>query len=385
MAGKPKILVVEDDPIVALDIKHKLRDFGYEICGSAATGEDAIAKAAEKLPDAVLMDITLEGKMDGIEAADSIRKKLSIPVVYLTAHSDQSTLDRAKLTMPFGYVLKPIREIELKIALEMALYAGSKKPAEDSKQSQRTASTESPPGKLNSGERSYICSELLKFSPFTKLSANLLEQIADQCSIKEYGALEVVSMEGNSDATDGFLVLDGRIAMLKTSLNGRELAVQLVGPNSTFGLLSCLDSESLELTIRAQIETKLLHVPKAGMLYLLGAAPSLYPDFLAEYSRRMHALHNMARSLAHDKVDVRVAAMLAALIEKEDGMAAGSGGAEIKMSRQELANLAGTTVETAIRVTRALENSGVLELPDHRVIRVLNPDKLRMLAQGNEE
>jgi len=373
--NKPKVLVVEDDPIVASDLKHKLRDFGYEICATAATGEQAIDAVGKHRPAVVLMDITLEGKMDGVEAAEAVRTKFGIPVVYLTAHSDQATVQRAKLTLPYGYVLKPIREIELKIALEMAIYTGSR-------QQHGKTFLDGPPSTpravpLSEAEKEKAKSILRKIDPFTRVDDTLLDAIAGQCMFKDYRALEVISMEGQSEEIDGFVVLSGRVAMLKTSLNGRELVVQLVGPKNTFGLLASLDSATQELTARAQIESRLLHVPKKSLLFLLSEMPELYSDFLAELSRRMGALHNMARSLAHDKVDVRVAATLATLLESEEDKRF-----EIKMSRQELANLAGTTVETAIRVTRGLEESGILELPDHRMIRVLHPEKLRILAQG---
>jgi len=377
---KPKVLVVEDDPIVAADLKHKLRDFGYEVCAKAVTGEEAIEAAKEHRPAVVLMDITLEGKMDGVDAAEEIRKTLALPVVYLTAHSDQTTVERAKLTLPYGYVLKPIREIELKIALEMAIYNGLRQREERSHPIQLPHSSRVKP--LSDGERRSAKAILSKIDPFTRISDELLNSIAAECSFQDYRALEVISMEGERADVDGFIVVSGRVAMLKTSPNGRELVVQLIGPRSTFGLLASLDTSTQELTARAQIETRLLHLPKKSLLYLLTEMPDLYPDFLAELSKRMSALHNMARSLAHDKVDVRVAATLATLLDSEDSGVSPGEAAEIKMSRQELANLAGTTVETAIRITRGLEESGILELTDHRKIRVLNPEKLRVAAQG---
>lgn len=377
------ILIVEDDPIVATDLKHKVRDFGYRVCATAASGEDAIAAAHQHRPAAVLMDITLEGKVDGVRAADDIRKELSIPVVFLTAHSDSATVERAKLTLPFGYVLKPVREIELKIALEMALYSGRRTLHKSSQPDGRRPS--SSVRKLDPVERAEVVKVLQTVAPFSKVRATLLDDIADSCYIREYRTLEILSMEGDkSEETDGFLVLSGRIAMLKTSASGRELAVQLLGPHSTFGLLACLDTPSQELTIRAQTESKVLHVPKSSLLYLLSEMPDLYPDLLAELSRRLHALHSMARSLAHDRVEVRVAAALVLFLEQQQGAESALKAAEVRMSRQELANLSGTTVETAIRVTRNFEKDGILELPDHRVIKVVHPAKLQTIAAGEE-
>ena len=117
-----KILVVEDEGIVVLHIKKTLERLGYEVTGIAATGEDAIIKAMEDRPDLVLMDIVLKGAVDGIDAAEKIRAIFSIPVIYLTAHADEMTLERAKLTEPAGYIVKPFRKRDLFIAIEFALY-----------------------------------------------------------------------------------------------------------------------------------------------------------------------------------------------------------------------------------------------------------------------
>ena len=106
-----KIMVVEDEGIVALDIQSKLEGKGYEVTAVVSSGEEAVEKAAETHPNLVLMDIQLEGEMDGVEAADQIRSRFDIPVVYLTAFSDDSTLQRAKVSEPFGYLLKPFEEM----------------------------------------------------------------------------------------------------------------------------------------------------------------------------------------------------------------------------------------------------------------------------------
>jgi|AGTN01.2.fsa_nt_gi PAS domain S-box/PAS domain S-box/PAS domain S-box len=117
-----KILVVEDERIVAMDLMSRLRNLGYEVPGSASSGEEAIEKAVRWRPDLVLMDIYLNGEMDGIQAAVRIKSRFNIPVIYLTAYADPGTLQRAKVTEPFGYVLKPFEERELLTTIEMALY-----------------------------------------------------------------------------------------------------------------------------------------------------------------------------------------------------------------------------------------------------------------------
>lgn len=115
-------MIVEDEAITAMALKSSLEDMGYSICGVAPTGELAVQKAGELHPDLILMDIMLAGRMSGIEAAEEIRMSYKIPVIFLTAFSDDQYINEAKLTEPFGYILKPVREQELKTTIEMAFY-----------------------------------------------------------------------------------------------------------------------------------------------------------------------------------------------------------------------------------------------------------------------
>lgn len=120
---KTRILVVEDDQLVAIDICTRLEALGfYDVAGRAVTGEEAVNMVAQLKPDLVLMDIVLKGDMDGIEAASIVRSKYKIPVVYLTSYTDEDFLTRAKITAPFGYILKPFNARELHTTIEMAIY-----------------------------------------------------------------------------------------------------------------------------------------------------------------------------------------------------------------------------------------------------------------------
>jgi len=115
------ILIVEDEAIVALDLRYRLEAFGYSICGTVATGDDAISVARSVHPDIVLMDIQLKGAMDGIEAAERIGDESGIPIVFVTAFTDEATLSRVKSAAPYGYIIKPYDEREIRIVLELAI------------------------------------------------------------------------------------------------------------------------------------------------------------------------------------------------------------------------------------------------------------------------
>jgi PAS domain S-box-containing protein len=119
---KARILVVEDSRVIAMELEDRLQALGYRLEAVVSSGEQAVKAAARARPDLVLMDIKLKGDVDGIEATTAIRADLDIPIVYLTAYADEDTLQRAKLTEPYGYILKPFEERELHTAIEMALY-----------------------------------------------------------------------------------------------------------------------------------------------------------------------------------------------------------------------------------------------------------------------
>ena len=121
ITGK-QILVVEDEIVTGIDIKKMLKNLGYNVPVVVSSGEEAIKKVKENNPDLVLMDINLKGGMDGIEAASKIHSFSDIPVIYLTAFSDNKTLERAKITEPYAYMIKPLKTRELQINLEITFY-----------------------------------------------------------------------------------------------------------------------------------------------------------------------------------------------------------------------------------------------------------------------
>lgn len=123
------IFIVEDESIVAKDIQHSLTKLGYNVVGIANNGNDAIEKIMELTPDLVLMDIMIKGPMTGIEVTEKIKEKLNVPVIFLTAYADEGTLSRAKVTEPYGYILKPFKEIDLHSTIEMAVYKHQKDAA----------------------------------------------------------------------------------------------------------------------------------------------------------------------------------------------------------------------------------------------------------------
>ena len=152
-----KILIVEDELLIANNLARKLTTLGYKIVDIVSSGEKAIQIAGEKQPDLVLMDIVIKGDIDGIEAAAKISRQYGIPVIYLTAYADNETLNRAKSTTPFGYILKPFKDKELQVTIEIAL---QKHQADLEQKRGYIAQVESIEQKL---------SQVQKFDPLTQL------------------------------------------------------------------------------------------------------------------------------------------------------------------------------------------------------------------------
>jgi two-component system, response regulator PdtaR len=120
MSGE-KILLVEDDDVIAKVADWRLKKLGYTVCGRATNAAEAMELVVNTKPDIVLMDINIKGDVDGIETAKMIRKGFNIPVVYVTSHSDGPTLERAKETRPDGFIVKPFDDEDLRVAIELAL------------------------------------------------------------------------------------------------------------------------------------------------------------------------------------------------------------------------------------------------------------------------
>src|SRR5690242_6972416 len=116
------VLIVEDERIVAKDLQQTLAGMGYDAFAIASSADEALARASARCPDVVLMDIRIKGQRDGVETAEILRAQFDVLVVYLTAHADDATIERAMLTGPYGYLLKPVKAAELKSAIEVSVY-----------------------------------------------------------------------------------------------------------------------------------------------------------------------------------------------------------------------------------------------------------------------
>ena len=373
-----RVLVVEDDSLVALDLTQSLESFGYQVCSSVDTGARAIASAAELKPDLILMDIRLKGKMDGIEAAQAISANQQIPIIFLTVDAEESTLQRAKLSRPYGYLIKPFDPRELRSTIEITLHRidSLSGAASDRVETTPVDSDDLEEEFENELTESTDRARMLSKLPlFQELPPESCEQFAALAVERRFDAAEYIVNEG-SDPKGGFIVLSGRIGITKTSFDGKELIVASLSPGNTFGLLYTLPKFSQSSAARCQIESRVLWISAKAFEQLRLSFPKVAQRFTEELSHYIALSHQLSSSLAHSKVEGRIVATLMTLLPEigKGGTAANQG--RIYMTRRELADLVGTTPETAVRVTKALERAGLLDLTRPGIIKILDLKRL---------
>ncbi|MDC0358185.1 Crp/Fnr family transcriptional regulator [Oligoflexia bacterium] len=214
---------------------------------------------------------------------------------------------------------------------------------------------------------------------FSRLPEGELTTLAATCFFADIARGEYITMEGEVEPA-GFIVASGRLAMMKTSRSGKELVVELLAPCDIFGLIMALRQWPAELSARAQAKSQCLWVPRASLIRVLHAHPELYENLLSHILEALHSSYRIARGLAHDRVEVRIAAIILSLALKFARPLKPGEKPIIDITRQQLAELTGTSPETAIRITRALQHKGVLNIQRPGIIKVLKLDALHELV-----
>ncbi len=251
-----RILVVEDESIVALDLQDRLESLGYDVPMPVASGEKAIEKAGELRPNLVLMDIQLQGRMDGVEAADHIRRAFGIPVIYLTANADHPTVQRAKVTEPFGYVIKPFEERELHTTIEVALYKHqAEHRLKESEERYRLLAELSPEAIIVQSDNSIVYANPAAASLFGAPSITMLLGRA-------------VSDFIHADSCDNFRARERHLRASQKSdlkaekfvrLDGQVRDVEVVMASITYGGKPATQILTRDITERRRAEEQLLH------------------------------------------------------------------------------------------------------------------------------
>ncbi len=311
--------------------------------------------------------------MDGIKAAYIIHSSMFIPIIFLTAHAEEQTLQRAKLVKSYGYIIKPFERDELRAAVELAL-AGIKDNMEVLSQFQSDEDLEE--GQLEFSETDGVDSFLSTLVLFSSLNQSDLHMLSQSSSIRSIAAGEHLWIEGEK-ANFGFIVIRGRLSVVKSTESGKELIVELLAAGDANGIVESYCSEEAQSSIRAQIDSTILLVPRAALIVLAQQSQPFLHNLINVLAQRIRKLETLSLSLAHGRVEDRILATLCALAQRFGKSSQHEGQVRLYLTRKELADLTGTTPETAIRVTKSLERRGYLDLSRPGIIKILSVEALK--------
>lgn len=235
--------------------------------------------------------------------------------------------------------------------------------------------------RIKNNDSSEVVQFLSSLSLFSSLPTSEIESLSHSCRFATLAPREYITIEGDEDP-EGFIVASGRLAMMKTSLNGKELIVELLEPGDLFGLLISLQKSAAQLSAMAQAKARVLWVPLRGFLTLLNAHPDLYKEAIAHLLDSLQSSYRIARGLAHDRVETRIAAILSSMALKIPRILAKPQDPVINITRQQLADLVGTSTETAIRVTREMQRNGIIAMKRPALIEIIDIKALRLFSDG---
>lgn len=371
MSSKVLILVVEDDPLIGADLSISLSNYGYEVLGPVASGEQALEEIKTSQVSLILMDINLAGELDGIKSAELAQGIRAIPVVFLSALSDEATLQRAKLVNPFGFLIKPFDAAELRATIELTLQRFNREIAEQGLESNKLSQILEP-YEQTGAVKDQILHYLTQFSIFKSIPSEALAQLSNSASIKSCEAGEFLAHEGE-ESPGVFIPFSGRVSVTKTTEAGKELIVALLAPGDPFGLIYALPAFSGTSSARTQIASNAIWIPQRDWLNFCQQNPVMNHNLANILAERLAASHALSSSLAHAKVEDRIIKTLSSLIAdfgklNKDNL----NQQRIYITRKELAELTGTTPETAIRVTKSLERFGMLDLARPGIIKIID-------------
>lgn len=235
-----------------------------------------------------------------------------------------------------------------------------------------------------SGELLSILQAQEIFAPFSEKS---LRTLAAACRKVSYRPGDYISHEGDGRGTWGYIPLSGRLAILKTSISGRELVVALLAPGDLLGLVIpiSLSMLPLQLSTRAQSQTEVLTIDTNVLITALDQRPQSYHLLLIEQIELLQSAYRLARGLAHDRVDVRIASVLLGLLPRFSRSRVPPGLTSIQITRQQIADLSGTTLESSIRTTRRMHAERMIDVSRPGIVNLLDLDILRAVEEGERE
>lgn len=227
---------------------------------------------------------------------------------------------------------------------------------------------------MGRGEIVDLVSFLTRIEPFNLLAPPVLFQLASRVETRRVKAKEFIFLE-NETGDYGYIIVSGRVALLKSSPNGKDLIVELLGAGEPFGIIVLLEKDTYPLSARAQIDSTVIRMSRSTVQPLLRHHPELHLGLVTLLRNRLRHSHNLSRLLAHEKIETRVASILLTLCSRE-------GGETVTIGRGELANLCGITIESASRIVKNFEKDGLIKLKKAGVIEITNLEGLHVFLQS---
>ncbi|MCO6430524.1 MAG: response regulator [Deltaproteobacteria bacterium] len=367
-----KALVVEDEQIVALDVARCLQSGGIDVVDTVASGGDAIAAMRRHEPDVVLLDIALNGDIDGIQVASQIADQWDVPVVFLTAHGDEQTVKRAQTARPSGYLVKPFKDQDLLASVMTAVYQFDQNRAGNGESSLGSVASPSVPDLSGTEE---IKKFLASVEVLSALSSDELQFIAEAAQVYQIESGKTVISRFENEPTP-FIVAQGCVALVTPPERTPQVILALVTPRDSFGLFSAFDTKYGSADARTIRPSTIVSLPRRLLVSLLDRNPQVARKLSQEIYGRLLEAHSFAGSLAADRAERRVGHALLSLIPNFSRLSNATKDIPVEVSRKELAGYAGLTLETAVRVLRRFSNEGLVDLSHRRFIKVLDAKKL---------
>jgi signal transduction histidine kinase len=315
---KTKILIVEDSKLVSKLLRKSLKNLGYAVLSIVESGEEAIKKAGEEKPDLVLMDIVLEGELDGIDTANQIHSKFKIPVVYLTSFAEEKTLERAKITEPFGYMLKPFKERELHATIEMGLY---KKKMEDAllkthdelekKVDMRTSELKTAYERLNRAHEELKALDVLK----DNIIANVSHELRTPITIA-HTAMELALLEEDEKERKKLLAMAMRAFRRQNNIVEDLVEAARPGKINKGKSTKDVDLASLLISISSEFESQIRK--KNENIKMAVLVDENLPKVLADHNQMLHVVRNLLDNAV--KFNKRGGEVIIEACKKKDGV-----------------------------------------------------------------
>lgn len=368
------IVILEDDSVAATELAEGLAQYGFRCIDVFASGEDLLARIDKLRPDILLVDITLAGKLDGIQTVMKLSKDLPSRIIFLTGNEDEETLRRAIVLRPHAYLLKPVDIADVRSTILTTL---ARDPLVESE-----LLTSRHDAEIDPNVREPL--KLLQSLPlFAHVSEDAITRLCARAMTREGSAGSYLIEQGHP-AINTFVMLSGVAMCSRQASDGRQLTIYAAGPGDPFGFLLAQPEMSEQLTIRLPMDARYIAFPMDDVRHVINTVPEFAKIILSQTMIHLAQLSDFASRIAYSKVEVRIVQKLLELCRSIGRPVSTGGGVKIFLTRKELAEFAGTTVETAIRATKVLERQGLLDLTRPGIIVIPSLKKLESFADNEE-